>query len=127
MKPLGACLLLIAFVAITKPAEAQTVVYQGTLVAGEPFTINVDNTASGNNRTILTVSYRRSGTMFDIITVPPASHATLHPRPIPRGTRLVAIEVAPPLGVNVGLETTQGPSSFPAACVGGCTLVFDVE
>jgi len=112
----------------------------GTLAADQPYLINVDNTASGNNKTALTVYYLTGGkpetperearlgraTKFDLLIAAAAARETFT-REIPKGTRRIVIEIAPPRNVTVLLEVAQGTSSFPEACVAGCTLTFDVE
>jgi len=139
MKALAAFTVLITLVSVAKWVEAASI-YEGTLDADESYTINVDNTASGNNSTGLTIRYLIGGrpasedgeaklgkaTKFDILTVPPASRQS-YVQTLPRGTRRIAIEVAPPRNVTVLLEIAQALASFPEACVDGCTLIFDVE
>lgn len=129
MKALGASLLLIAILAVAKPAGADSI-YKGTLAADQPFTLNVDNGAIGQGKTTVTVVYYltvgRPATKFDVLIVAAGARESFL-QVIPRGTHLIAIELPPPSNGTVLVDARQGPSAFAHDCQRGCTLTFDLQ
>jgi len=129
MKELGASLLLIALLSIAKPVGAASV-YMGTLAGDQPFTLNIDNATNGQGKTSVTVVYYLTGgrpaTKFDVHFVPAAAREGFL-QVIPRGTRLIAVEVAGPANSIVLVDARQGATAFAWDCVSGCTLTFDVQ
>ena len=133
MKSLGASSgLLIALLAVARPVDAEGGnLYLGTLVGAESYVINLDNSQATANKSILTIRYLSGGmpaakTKFEIIAVPPGARPQIA-QTIPKGTRLVAIEISSPRGARIPIEIVQGNTSIPEACTDGCTLVLDVE
>lgn len=140
MKALAAsCALLVALLSVAKPVEAVPV-YMDTLAAGEAYQMNIDNSAVTTKKTIVTIYHLSGGrpataeqeaklgkgNKFEILTLAPGARPSFF-REIPKGTRLLAIELVIPRGGRVPVEIVQGNNSFPEVCDGGCTLVFDVE
>lgn len=139
MKALAASALLIALLSVAKPVGAHSA-YMGTLDADQPYTINVDNGQIGQGKTIATVYYLTGGkpataeqearlgkaTKFDSLTVAAGARESLV-QVIPKGTRLIAIDVAPPVGGTVNLDVRQGATGFSDTCVQGCTRILDLQ
>jgi len=129
MKALGASLLLIALLSVARPAGADSI-YKGTLAADQPFTLNLDNAGISSGKTTVAVIYYltlgRPATKFEVFIVAAGARESFL-QVIPRGTRLIAIELAPPNNTTVNVEAAQGSSSFTQACVRGCTLTFDLQ
>lgn len=129
---------LIALLSIAMPVEAGH--YYGTLLAAKPFSITID-AATVNAKTIITVSYLSGGRAateeqeaklgkgikFDLLTVAP-NERRVFVQTVPKGTRAIVIDVAPPRFQTFNFEIAQtGGGSFPETCVDGCTFTFDVE
>ncbi len=140
MKALVASPLLIALLSVAQPVGAQKTAWLGTLAADQPYTINVDNAGITSGKTIVTIYYLTGGrpataerearlgkaTKFDSLTFAAGAQESFV-QVIPKGTRLIAIEGAPPRNTTVNIEVVQGASSFPQACMDGCTLMFDLQ
>jgi hypothetical protein len=138
MKTLTASALLIALLSLAKSAGASQN-YVGTLAADQPYIINVDNgPILGKTAVVVRCliggkpgtadKQPRLGTSekFDVLTVGPgARESFLHG--IPKGTRLIVIDVGTPPNATVNVEVVQGLSSFTRACVNGCSIMLDVQ
>ena len=129
MKALCASLLLIALLSVAKPVGADSI-YKGTFAADQPFTVELDNGQITTGKTTVTVIYYliggRPATKFDVHIVAAGARESFL-QVIPRGTYLIAIELAPPINSTVNVELIQGFQSFTQTCVRGCTLTFDLQ
>ena len=140
MKVFGASALLIALLSVTEPVGAHSDWF-GTLAADQPYTINVDNAANSQGKTVVTIYYHIGGrpataeqepqlgtkTKFDVLTVA-ARARELFLQLIPRDTRAIIIHVAPPANGTVIVDVRQGSSLFSDTCVGGgCSKVLDIQ
>lgn len=140
MKALAAsCALVIALLSVAKPAGAHPI-YKGTLLADRPYDLDFDH-ATVNAKSIVTVYYLTGGkpataerearlgkgSKFDILTIP-ANARLSFVQEIPKGTRLVVIDIASAANTSFDCNINQvGGSSFPDICGGGNTFTFDVE
>jgi hypothetical protein len=143
MKALAASALLIALLSVATSVGAHST-YFGTLAADQPYTVNIDNAQNAQTKTIATVNYLSGGrpataerearlgkaTKFDVLTVAPGAREAFI-QVIPKGTRLIIIDAAPPAFGTIILDVRQGATTFSDTCVmtlpSGCTKILDVQ
>jgi hypothetical protein len=129
MKSLGFALLLFAIVASTS-VEADSA-FKGTFVAEQPFTILVDNPNLAGKAAVTVTYYLTGGepsTQSDVHIVPAGHTGISFVQLIPKGARLVVINVVPVSNGFVGVGVVQGTFSVPQQSgIGEFTLTFDVQ
>lgn len=139
MRALVASPLLIALLSVAQPVGAQKTAWLGTLAADQPYTINVDNAQNSVGKTTVVVYYLTGGkpataerearlakAKVDLLIVSAGARETsVHV--IPKGTRAISIDMAPPANGTLIVDVRQGAFNFSSTFTGGGVYLLDVQ